>query len=213
MVSALRNTVAGGKALPYAKRVEYIQSSGSQYINTGWLPVATARLELLYAIHSFSGTPQLGCIQNNGKPYYNWYWASNAHGLLVFYFGDYTPEGSNYIRTPSGTVPLNTIHTITYNGATGEGSVGASQFSGSICNSVPSVPFYLFARNNRGTPELFCNMSICGFSAELAGEKILDLIPVIDLEGQAKMFDLVSGTYPAHYGTFTPGPEIRGGIS
>lgn len=206
MLINLRNALMAGKRLPYARRVEYIRSSGSQYINTRWMPIATASLKLRCAIHNVNGAPQVGCIQNNGKPYYNWFWTSNY--MLVFYFGSYSNESANYIFAPSGTISLNQEHAISYNGATGKGSVDASQFSGSICNSVPTVPFYLFARNNRGTAELFCQMSIYGFTVELAGEKKLDLIPVIDLEGQAKMFDLVSGTYPEHYGTFTPGPEI-----
>lgn len=209
MVAALRNTVAGGKALPFAKRVEYIQSSGSQYINTGWLPKTTAILNLRCAIHSFSGNPQMGCIQNGGKPYYNWYWDANSR-RLAYYFGNYAHEAGNYIFSANNSISLSVIQQIEYNGQSGTAKFNNTNLSGAPCNSVPTVPFYLFARNNRGSAELFCQASVYGFSVDLSGEKTLDLIPVIDLEGQAKMFDLVSGTYPAHYGTFTPGPEIGG---
>ena len=207
MMLGARTAAWGGKPLPYAKRVEYIRSSGRQYINTGWLPVAGASLKLRFAHHNLNGARQLGCMQNNKKPYYLWYWTNT--GIIAFYFGNYpdATERQHYIFTPQGTFLINQEYELSYNGSTGEGSVDDLQFSGDICNSVPTVPFYLFARNNGVKADLFCEMSIYTFSAELDGEKLIDLIPVIDLDGNAKMFDNVSGTYPEHYGTFIPGPD------
>ena len=87
---------------------------------------------------------------------------------------------------------------------------GNTQYSTTLKTTAESDgPLYIFARNLIGTgAQHFCVEKIFAFYIEEAGERVLDLIPVIDRNGQAKMFDLVSGTYPAHYGTFTPGPEI-----
>lgn len=52
-------------------------------------------------------------------------------------------------------------------------------------------------------------MQLFSFLLQENSADIIHLIPVIDLNGQAKMFDLVSGMYPAHYGIFEPGPEVK----
>ena len=52
-------------------------------------------------------------------------------------------------------------------------------------------------------------MQLFSFLLQENSADIMHLIPVIDLNGQAKMFDLISGTYPMHYGIFEPGPEVK----
>ncbi|MBO7685754.1 MAG: hypothetical protein J6V72_05190 [Kiritimatiellae bacterium] len=210
MVSALRNTMAGGKALPYAKRVEYISSTGGCYINTNKLinPTDVVYLDLQFNTRT---PPDNQAMQNglwdtgSGQPYIVFTSQQNE------FFGYTSKYRSNACRIGSSDTSRHTIKFDLAGDALYKDGVKVSGFGAGI-EKTSTVPFYLFARNLRGTgAQHFCSERMFAFYISNANEKTMDLIPVIDLEGQAKMFDLVSGTYPAHYGTFTPGPEIGGG--
>lgn len=218
----LRNALMTGKRSPLppgARWVEYLEATGTQYINTGWIPVRNAKLSIDFAVMmSGNNTPmQGGCINNGGKPFYNWYWTGTnlSNYLLVNYFGNFSETswgGSNhYSKTPIGSIRRDIRNVATYDGVTGVSTLNDDVFQGGACNSTPSVPFFLYARNNRGVAELFSKLKVYGFSVDVAGEKVLDFRPIA-IGTTGYMLDLVSGEYLPYgnkgTGDFVIGPDI-----
>jgi len=203
----LRNALMG-KLLPYSKRVEYISStSGNNYIDTGKLidPSDVVVLDLQYNTRY---PPDNSAMQNglwdtrSGMPYIVFTSQSYA------FYGYSSKYRSNACKAGASDTNRHTIRFDLAGDAFYKDGVKASDYGAGI-ERTTTVPFYLFARNLRGTgAQHFCRERMFEFYIENSGQKTFDLIPVIDLYGNARMFDLISGTYPAHFGTFTPGPEI-----
>lgn len=203
------HTMLGGVKLPYTKRVEYINSTGGAYINTDKLilPTNIVYLDLQY---NTTRPPDNAAMQNgfwdtaSGQPYLVFTSQSNT------FYGYSSNYRSN--RCYAGRSNTNR-HAVKFDLA-GDAfyldGVKATEFGAGI-EKEATVPFFLFARNLRGSgAQHYCSEKLYEFYIENYGEKTMHLIPVVDLEGQARMFDLVSGTYPAHYGTFTSGPDVGG---
>lgn len=222
MLINLRNALMTGKKSPLppgARWVEYLESTGTQYINTGWIPVRGAKLSIDCAVMMSVDDPpmQCGCINNGRKPYYNWYWSGSNQSdfFLVNYFGDFSETswgGANrYTKTPVGSIRWDVRNVATYDGVTGVSTLNDDVFQGGACNSTPSVPFFLYARNNRGVAELFSKLKVYGFSVDIEGEKTLDLHPIA-IGDTGYMLDLVSGEYLPYgnkgTGNFVIGPDI-----
>lgn len=216
MVSALRNTVAAKKFSlpPGARWVDYLESTGTQWIDTGWIPTNSARLEIVASMTSTSSVGQFGCIQNGGKPYYNFSTnREDSNGRVqsfVYYFGNFSDQ--SYIDYRS-TIYLNQFFTAIYDGASGLCSLtqqGTQERYASPCNSVPTAPFYLMARNNSGRAELFCKMRISAFDVGSGGNPTLSLRPIA-IGTTGYMLDLVSGEYLPYgnkgTGEFIVGPD------
>ena len=199
-----------------ARWVAFLESTGTQWIDTGWVPTKSARLEIVASMTSTRSVAQFGCIQNGGKPYCNF----SANGedssrritSFVYYFGNFSDR--SYIDYRS-TVYLNQFFTAIYDGASGLCGLiqqGTQERYASPCNSVPTVPFYLMARNNSGRAELFCKMRISAFSVESGGNTILSLRPIA-IGTTGYLLDLVSGEYLPYgnkgTGDFVIGPDIN----
>lgn len=218
MLINLRNALMAGKKSPLppgARWVEYLGGTGTQYIDTGWVPTNSDRLEIVASMTSTRSVGQFGCIQNGGKPYYNF----SANGedprgrvtSFMYYFGDFSQQ--LYVDYRS-VVYLNQFFTAIYDGASGLCGLtqqGTQERYTSPCNSVPTVPFYLMARNNSGRAELFCKMRISAFSVESGGNTTLSLRPIA-IGTTGYLLDLVSGEYLPYgnkgTGNFTIGPDI-----
>ena len=84
MLINLRNALMTGKRLPYDAEVEYLESSGTQWINTGYYPNNNTKLQ--YRCFSASSGTACGCMNGIGwKPSFS----------LVFYTGVSPRWGTN----------------------------------------------------------------------------------------------------------------------
>ena len=114
-----RAMMATGEILPYDAEVEYLQSSGTQYIETGIIPTATTGIKVTYIKTTTSDTYMCGlrndvgdtrwCIANNG--YYGYGGYSSVVSIptnvrlegYLNYLDDKTFKITNYV-SPS-TLP------------------------------------------------------------------------------------------------------------
>ena len=185
--------------------VEYIESSGTQYIDTGVAPDSNTGITLDFQVVQYNdgccgiyrNNPYrlLYCNFFNSKMYYrygNYQSAGTSEGLNVF--------GRNYLVMSDGKCVLNGIVVV-------EGCDTSS-----LDRSIDT--FIMFAYSRNGTITGFCKLRCYGFSMTHGEEDILSLIPVRfpnELgEWEGAMYDFTSGELFRNQGTgsFVIGPDL-----
>lgn len=191
-------------------RLEYIESTGTQYINTGVSAPEGMRVEYQAEFTSLrSGLNMLFGSHDAADPYYRNYLAANSAGNLelgaygVATFGAIT-TGRKY-----------SIDVCTISGDIFAKIDGMSYYIGDIAPSTKrsSLSVYLFALHYAG--------GLLWASAKLYGAKIYlnasgsnptrDFIPCKNAFGVVGMWDDVNGQFYTNVGTgaFTAGPETK----
>ena len=182
--------------------IEYIETTGTQYINTGIIANQDTRVMMTLMITTnTTGLYLLGaanCMQVKN------------YATDFRYF--YSPQTNNYAI-------VNTGQNVVYKKYTLDGNKNVfTEYdeNGAYVNSVAlseqnftcSVPLYI-ARGN-GIASTPIPMKI--YSAKIwdNDELVRNFIPVLDANGIACLYDLVSNEYFYNAGTgdFTPGPEL-----
>lgn len=181
-------------------RLSYIESTGEQYINTGYIVQEDDVIEMQYVATLNSGADKalFGCYDNNGDIWYSIY-SNTAYAR----FGSdssassYNARQKNRMKMSRGQVDIDGT------------KVTLSQ------DNMPQVPLYLFARNNKneGVGIYGYFKSIGCTISKASGEMIMDLKPCKrDSDGKVGMLDLVSGQFFTNQGSgedFSYGGEAR----
>ena len=197
----------GGKRLPYDAEVEYLESTGTQYIDTGYILNTRSKLVLdvmwTAITHTTETAQQMGVVKWNDSGNYRTIFAQQMSTLAAF-CADANPELSSNtydVHTYTADLP-NKKCSISRSGSARSANINTS-LSGTFTKS-----FYIFARNNGGVAELYCRCKIYSFKAYDDSSLILDLIPV--RKGNiGYMYNKVSGQLFGNTGTgaFIIGPD------
>lgn len=182
--------VASRKRLPYDAEVEYLQSTGTQYIDTGVVVTQTTKMRLDVSI--VKGLGNFGCIDSTDARCHS---DSTAY---VFRVG----SASDAYDFPADTRVNVTvdIQNLVY-------TINGISTSMTRPGELPIVTFGLFARNLRGTWTP-CSMTVYAVQFYSNGTIVRDFVPV--RKGDAGyLYDRVSGQLFANAGTgsFTIGPD------
>ena len=186
---------------PYDAEVEYLQSSGTQYIDTGVKPTNNYTFD----------TKVAATVSNNNCTY----WGCRSSGT-------YSSSNSQcYLNsnTSASNATNKKIRLVsTSNSSTANWNSGITPTTGEMYNltgitvvstmNTMTYPVTLFALNNIGT--ISCSSCrIGGWTAYESGTKVMDLISVRD-NGVGYMYDKVSGTFYGNAGTgsFTYGNDV-----
>ena len=198
-----RRVYGGSKKLPYDAEIEYLESTGSQYIDTGIKPDNT-----------YTFDTKIAALQNNYNCVYwgvrsfgkasdynnNCFFNSNTSGsggIKAFAFSLYSTNAKEEGNWTSGIVPtLRTMYSFT---------------NMTVVSTMETMtyPITLFAFNIIGTANT--SLGICrigAFTAYSSGIKVIELIPVrVGTTGY--MYDKVSGQLFGNAGTgeFILGPD------
>lgn len=177
--------------------LDYIESTGTQYINTGFKPDSNSRIvikALNSSYYSVYGTNYSGAAFNLTA-------SSSNGGVVYFYWGGAGASTmTNYI---------NQVHTFEQNknvcyvdGATYHTYTNSSW-------SCP-VPIFLFARTANGSSANDIGGTVRIYSCQLYnnGTLMRDFIPCVNPNGEVGMFDKVTGGFFGNSGTgsFVAGP-------
>lgn len=204
----------------YKHKVQYLESTGTQYIDTGIIPAATTGCRITYEFMSLVDTDDcldmiVGVTDGNLRCYpvalmyvggANTGRKDKTKDVLCeryMYHEDIPSRGERYASR--------TRHTVLFNGA------GRRLFvDGSYLGSYTSVlngtkPFYFFAYNNNGSPKSYSASRIygCKFFNNSTGALIARFIPVVDDDDRPAMFEEVEGKLHYNLGTgeFIAGPR------
>lgn len=195
----------GGKGLPYDAEIEYLQSSGTQYINTGILPNNTTKVELKGVFKYSAGTTRFG----------------SRVGFTLLQF-DVVTSSANEVRVDFGTGAINDgqwvvgqhiVSAIIIDALTKKATVeyGWNIVTHTYATSFPSqssYPLTLFALNNAGNILLASDMTVLSFRCWKSSVLIMDMIPV-RVGNVGYMYDKVSKQLFGNAGTgaFILGPD------
>ena len=207
---------AGAVTLPkYTQFVEYIESSGTQWINTGFSPTnKNVRIEVTYRFVSLpTGTNRkyiFGESYNDGKIRLQYAVGSAGHCGIGFgntFKGDATFDSYD----------TNTTHTIVCNGGVfsldGVTSDDWDLSAAPLDTTDTNHPIYLFGHNvNNGNPSSYLS-SIRLYSCKVwdQGELVRDFMPVSLTNGTVVcLYDAVGEIfyYNAGSGNFTAGKDV-----
>ena len=212
MLIAHRNgMLVGGKRLPYARRLQYIESDGTQYIDTGVPVVSDLSLTMrLFSFYASDNPNPFGAIDydiGSGSSSVRPRFFGIVQGTRFrMYYGDieYALEVDTGTSLAGRWVDI----------SCGRGWLecdGVRSTNGQRENTDGTATMFLFARRKLqgGVTEVkgVNAYRIGAVTISRGGVPVRDFIPVIDLNGEAKMFDLATQTYPIHYGTFIAGPD------
>lgn len=192
-------------ALPSGyKQLEYIQSSGTQYIDTGVDPTSQVDVEVDFQLLATSTA--WACILGGRDASGNNNTIGVWHDSKVFYFY----RGSNNTRAgfPSSVSAL-TRHYFSSKGNTAD--IDGTQISLAAQTFTGTNNMYLFSMNNGGTPS---NSSQCNlYSCKIynAGTLIRDFVPAQRTSDNAiGLYDQKNGVFytNAGSGVFAAGPYV-----
>lgn len=210
-VDASRNVVvvrrvvqaAGHTSVETYTRLAYIECTGTQYINTGYVVQEDDTIEMMYISTSTTSADKAlyGCYDSNGNIWFSIY------------------SNTGYVRFGSSASASVTNARLRYkltmkkSSVTVDGGVSASpDFVG-----MPQVPLYLFARNNKSEGVgMFGYCRCLNFTIKNGnGDIIMDMLPFKrNSDGAIGMLDLVSGNFFTNQGSgddFTAGGEAMTG--
>lgn len=192
---------------PYIE-VEYIESSGSQYIATG---INVGDIELRFqakVMGTESRWQQDGFMWSS---YYNNnyglgdFYGDSQNGRFNIYWGNNQSINTNISFSPNVAYVVD----CTFDKTSYDVTVDNSNFTGTHSSWYPSnAPLVLFKRGNNSQYPFYGRIYYCKIYCDDVLTR--DFIPVKDLNGVACMYDKVSETffYNQGTGTFTPGGEI-----
>ena len=194
---------AGNRYFPTEySRVEYLESSGTQYIDTGVSysdsNTYLTELKVVYnttspdnQIMGFNGHAGMG-IGSAGATF----WECNGHALSAGtpYTLSWTKSGSNYTRIINGSTYSNT------NGNTGSGWAGTLKLFAATTSAYDSSMNY------------YCQSKLYYAKIYVNGALVRDFAPCVKSDGTAGMYDLVGGEFytNAGSGTFATGAIYQG---
>lgn len=204
----LRRRVAASKSLPYDAEVEYLESTGTQYIDTGIIPLITDYIYIeFYLLSPLSSIDGAGSVYGTMSA-----WKNNAYGLIyvpvksrVFPLrGDHDPRKGIAVKNENQQDVWQSL-TLDNTTLTGYGlttiitdSPSDCLYSGFIfCVNIKDAAYGLSGRKR-----------VRKFLHKRNGELIMDLIPVrVGTTGY--MYDKVSGQLFGNEGTgdFILGPD------
>ena len=196
-----------GKRLPYDEEIEYLESTGTQYIKTDIIPTIGYTYKMKFRS---TGVANYGYL-------FGVNWKDNAGAIKFFGLRRFVSQAKFQSQGFNiGTVPYeeDIDYDITINGGE-DGSLNDFKLSDSRVFShnsrifvSPILPMNLLAVNNNGGVAYQNKALLYSFSIESNGESILDLIPI--RKGNiGYMYDRVSGRLFGNAGTgeFIVGPD------
>ena len=169
-------------------RLTYLECTGAQYINTGYIVQEDDVIEMQYT------KPERTAVIEY------FFGASDSNGNLWAYVNSnsiYPRFGSDAQPTLSSTRWKN-ILTVQRGSVNIDGTTGTLELDG-----MPQVPLYIFARNNNGKADGFATIKSTGCTiTKTSGEIVMKLRPCKrDADGAVGMLDVVSGRFCENLGT------------
>lgn len=196
-----------------ATRVEYLQSSGSQFIDTGVRGRVGVEAEIDVAAVSMGDKTILGCRKDSGDTrFYPVHWANNKwwKGWL---------RSGTYWSTRENDIALGTRYHVRSVFKSGEQAfyvdgVSKGTPTSEVSDFDSGLDMYLFAANKYGS-DVFQQASAKIYAAKiwLDGDLKREFVPCLDPNEKPALYDRVSGNYFYNGGTgadFATGGTMSG---
>lgn len=181
------------------RRLEYIKSSGTQYIDTGIIETNDTAISCKFNIDTATRDYLFGSQQNLDGMAYNGFYYNNA---LEYNYQEIAISASDSIEIQQ-KVEGSSI-TIVINGTSYSAEIGTCQNSSLLIFAIRYRPNYQngSVRINSGSARVYYFQIVQG------GNLVFDGIPCINASGEVGLWDNVNSVFygNAGTGTFTAGP-------
>lgn len=215
-VAASAMTFSPSRADTYKYKVQYLESTGTQYIDTGIIPATTTGCRITYEFMSLVDTKDCldmvaGVFDGNAiyYPVALMYYSDRGTKTKDVLCERYTYD--NNIPSQGARYAYRTRHTVLFNGTGRKLFVDGAYLGTYTSNKNLAKSLYLFAYNNNGSPKACSASRIygCEFFNNSTGAVVARFVPVVDNDGRPAMFDEVGETlyYNRGSGEFTAGPR------
>lgn len=174
--------------------IEYIQSTGTQYIDTGFYANNKTKVEISFTNSEISNEYFFG-----GRTT----WGTKSYSLYFEYYYKFVYQNYAYSDNEKDTeiLAITEPPTLILNG---------ESFTGDIPDTYTcEYSMYIFAVNNKGSAYKNASISLKYMKIWDDGTLVFDLIPVLDENNVACLYNKVTGTYLYNAGT---GEFIAGSI-
>lgn len=182
------------------KEVEYLESTGKQYINTNVKVTPDYTVEVTFVMTQRNATwDTLFGTRSNNTARFTARWANSATGKLGVHRSKIkTASYESYDdANATKTMVTDTWHTIKLakREYTFDGQLRKT-FSATTGTTAFSYPIYLFALCNSGSPADYGYFRIKRARMWNDNDELIrDYIPCVDLDGVAGMYDVVNNTF------------------
>lgn len=199
----------GRELVPGYTIVDCITATGSQYIDTGFVPAATDRMELRASLSELPATGSVSGLfcSRTGK-------GNNTFSVL--YTTAFRFDFNTQQRTSAYTTTVDVPFTVSFDGNTSNGYVNGNAYEHTADNTfTPSAHVYLFAMHvNNGTAASIAKGSIYGFKVTGAdGTLKLYMVPVVRSDNVPGLYDRVGRKFyrSSSRTAFTAGSTVGDG--
>ena len=188
--------------------LEYIESDGDQYINTGFVPGSNTQIHADFQFLGVSAHTALygqrGASPNYANRFDFGYVVSSNAFRFDFGAGNVTfPTSISWKSRYTLDVDGNSCSLLSDGDVVGQVNASDVTFTG-------GYPLYLFAINTAGIVGEISTLRLYSFQILSGGAAARDFIPCKNPDGVVGLFDSVGGSFYANQGTgaFTAGPEV-----
>lgn len=175
--------------------VEYIESSGTQYIDTGLVPDANTQVEMDFQLIS-PGTANHCLLGVAGQFSFRWYgsnstFRSNGGGNVDFAAGIDAETRHTVVKTATQTI-IDGTYSVTTTAAT------------------ISLTLYLLAMHQASAAAQYASARLYACQIYNNGILVRDYVPCTNADGEVGLYDLANGAFYGNAGTgvFTAGAEV-----
>lgn len=172
--------------------VEYIQSSGTQYVDTGFKPSWNSRVVVDVSDVASTSGMIFGCrnaASATATQQFNIY--RNSNGMRSDYFG------TNATLSISDTTPRTVIdknkNVVTMYGATVTNTA--------VSSGTVGYNLFLFANNNVGTPGTYASCKLYSCQIYDNGTLVRDYVPCVDSSGAYGLYDMINAQFYSNAGS------------
>lgn len=181
--------------------LEYIQSTGTQRIDTGFIPNQDTRVyaECVLPIASGSTQALFGCRVSSSSRQYQFVTQGG------YYRTDYNTTINNFTQTSFGNEKFYIDKNKNVTDVNGQYSINQTYGSFTCPGNM-----YLFATNNNGSAYGYASAKLYALQIYDNGTLVRNFIPYKNASGAVGLYDTVEGQFYTNAGTgsFTAGPEI-----
>ena len=197
--SASSTTFVAGPVVVYTQ-VEYIESTGTQYIDTGFKPNQDTKVvvDVIFPTKPTNHAALFGSRETNTKQFWTYYrYSANAYSIRYNTVSDKT---LSYDATQRALIIMdkNVLHV---------NDVSVSSTAGTFSADYPLA---IFATNNAGTIQYYSSCKLYSCKIYDNDTLVRDYVPVKNSEGVAGLYDKVNNIFcPSASSTaFSAGEEV-----
>lgn len=189
-------------------QVLYIESSGTQYIDTGFKPNQDTRVVLDFQMTSensdLSASDIFGARSSASSKAFAVQWNNSNDNFQHFY-------NNGYDNLDFGNFDIRQVVEMNKNVLSLNGETHTRAYSSFQC----AYALYLFALNNAGTVTFYSKMRMYSCQIYDNGTLIRDYVPCLNASGTAGLYDMVYGVFYGNAGTgsFSVGETLRENVA